>query len=39
MEHTLGAPFAGIVLQISVATGAQVVEGAHIMVIEPVAKR
>jgi len=39
MEHTLNAPFAGIVLQISVAAGAQVVEGAAIMVIDPAAKR
>ena len=34
MEHTLRAPFAGIVAEIAAATGAQVVEGAQIMVIE-----
>ncbi len=39
MEHTLNAPFAGVVLQIPVAPGAQVVEGAHIMLIEPATKR
>jgi 3-methylcrotonyl-CoA carboxylase alpha subunit len=39
MEHTLNAPFAGVVVGISAAAGAQVVEGAHIMVIEPAAKR
>jgi 3-methylcrotonyl-CoA carboxylase alpha subunit len=39
MEHTLNAPFAGVVGRISAAAGAQVVEGAHIMVIEPAAKR
>jgi 3-methylcrotonyl-CoA carboxylase alpha subunit len=33
MEHTLRAPFAGIVRQVSVGGGAQVVEGAEIMVI------
>ncbi len=36
MEHTLRAPFAGAVTKIAVAAGAQVVEGAPIMVIEPV---
>jgi 3-methylcrotonyl-CoA carboxylase alpha subunit len=36
MEHTLRAPFAGIVMQVPVGTGAQVVEGAPIMVLEPV---
>jgi 3-methylcrotonyl-CoA carboxylase alpha subunit len=35
MEHTLRAPFAGLVTQVSVGIGAQVVEGAPIMVIEP----
>jgi len=37
MEHTLRAPFAGIVRQVSVSTGAQVVEGAQVMVLDPVA--
>ena len=37
MEHTLRAPFAGIVTQVPVGSGAQVVEGAPIMVIEPLA--
>ncbi len=36
MEHTLRAPFAGIVTQVPVGAGAQVVEDAQIMVIEPV---
>lgn len=36
MEHTLRAPFAGVVRQVSVSTGAQVVESAPIMVLEPV---
>jgi 3-methylcrotonyl-CoA carboxylase alpha subunit len=36
MEHTLRATFAGIVMQVPVGTGAQVVEGAPIMVLEPV---
>ena len=36
MEHTLRAPFAGVVTQVPVGTGAQVVEGAQIMVIEPI---
>jgi 3-methylcrotonyl-CoA carboxylase alpha subunit len=35
MEHTLRAPFAGIVKELPVSTGAQVVEGAPIMVLEP----
>ncbi|MGA2893809.1 MAG: biotin carboxylase N-terminal domain-containing protein [Xanthobacteraceae bacterium] len=35
MEHTLRAPFAGVVTQVPVGIGAQVVEGAPIMVIEP----
>jgi 3-methylcrotonyl-CoA carboxylase alpha subunit len=35
MEHTLLAPFAGVVRQVAVATGAQVVDGSEIMVIEP----
>jgi len=34
MEHTLRAPFAGIVAEVAVGAGAQVVEGAPIMVIE-----
>ena len=34
MEHTLRAPFAGIVASINAAAGEQVVEGAEIMVIE-----
>jgi biotin carboxyl carrier protein len=37
MEHTLRAPFAGKVMQVAVEIGAQVVEGAQIMVIERVA--
>jgi 3-methylcrotonyl-CoA carboxylase alpha subunit len=36
MEHTLRAPFAAIVMQVPVTTGAQVVEGAQVMVLEPV---
>ncbi len=36
MEHTLRAPFAAIVMQVPVITGAQVVEGAQVMVLEPV---
>ncbi|MGH6674393.1 MAG: acetyl/propionyl/methylcrotonyl-CoA carboxylase subunit alpha [Xanthobacteraceae bacterium] len=39
MEHTLHAPFAGIVRRIAVAAGAQVVEGGEIMVIDPAAAR
>jgi 3-methylcrotonyl-CoA carboxylase alpha subunit len=35
MEHTLRAPFAGIVTQVPVHSGVQVVEGAPIMVLEP----
>jgi 3-methylcrotonyl-CoA carboxylase alpha subunit len=35
MEHTLRAPFAGVVKQIAVSAGVQVVEDAQIMVIEP----
>ncbi len=34
MEHTLRAPFAGVVTQVPVSRGAQVVEGAPIMVLE-----
>jgi biotin carboxyl carrier protein len=34
MEHTLRAPFAGTVTQVAVGAGAQVVEGAQIMLIE-----
>ncbi len=34
MEHTLRAPFAGIVKEVPVGIGAQVVEGAKIMLIE-----
>ncbi|MBO0715873.1 MAG: carbamoyl-phosphate synthase subunit L [Rhizobiales bacterium] len=36
MEHTLRAPFAAVVKEVSVSTGAQVIEGAPIMVLEPV---
>jgi biotin carboxyl carrier protein len=36
MEHTLRAPFAGVVKEVPVSTGAQVIEGAPIMVLEPV---
>jgi 3-methylcrotonyl-CoA carboxylase alpha subunit len=35
MEHTLHAPFAGVVRKVVVAAGAQVVEGGEIMMIEP----
>ena len=35
MEHTLHAPFAGLVRHIAVAVGVQVVEGGEIMLIEP----
>jgi len=35
MEHTLRAPFPGVVTKVPGAAGAQVVEGAEIMVIEP----
>jgi 3-methylcrotonyl-CoA carboxylase alpha subunit len=34
MEHTLHAPFAGVVRHVAVAAGAQVVEGGEIMLIE-----
>jgi 3-methylcrotonyl-CoA carboxylase alpha subunit len=36
MEHTLRAPFAAVVKDVPVSTGAQVIEGAPIMVLEPV---
>ena len=36
MEHTLRAPFAGVVTQVPVRTGAQVVESAPIMVLEQI---
>ena len=39
MEHTLRAPFAAVVKELPVSTGAQVVEGAPIMVLEPIAAR
>jgi len=39
MEHTLRAPFAGIVSRVPVGAGAQVVEDAQIMVIEPAPER
>jgi 3-methylcrotonyl-CoA carboxylase alpha subunit len=35
MEHTLRAPFAAVVKEVPVSTGAQVMEGAPIMVLEP----
>jgi 3-methylcrotonyl-CoA carboxylase alpha subunit len=35
MEHTLHAPFAGLVRNVAVVAGAQVVEGGEIMLIEP----
>ncbi len=35
MEHTLHAPFAGVVRNVAVAAGSQVVEGGEIMLIEP----
>jgi 3-methylcrotonyl-CoA carboxylase alpha subunit len=35
MEHTLHAPFAGVVRTVAVAEGTQVVEGGEIMLIEP----
>ncbi len=38
MEHTLRAPFAGTVTQVLVRTGAQVVESAPVMVLEPIAE-
>jgi len=34
MEHTLRAPFAGMVASVAVAVGTQVVEGAQIMMIK-----
>jgi 3-methylcrotonyl-CoA carboxylase alpha subunit len=34
MEHTLRAPFAGIVAEVAADAGVQVVEGARILVIE-----
>jgi 3-methylcrotonyl-CoA carboxylase alpha subunit len=36
MEHTLRAPFAAVVKEVPVRSGAQVIEGAPIMVLEPV---
>ena len=36
MEHTLRAPFDGTVTQVPVRTGAQVVESAPVMVLEPI---
>jgi 3-methylcrotonyl-CoA carboxylase alpha subunit len=39
MEHTLYAPFAGVVREIAVAAGAQVGEGGSIMLIEPAKTR
>jgi len=38
MEHTLRAPFAGVVVQVPVRSGVQVVEGAPIMVLERTAE-
>jgi len=35
MEHTLHAPFAGVVRNVAIAAGTQVVEGGEIMLIEP----
>jgi 3-methylcrotonyl-CoA carboxylase alpha subunit len=35
MEHTLHAPFAGVVRNVAVVEGTQVVEGGEIMLIEP----
>jgi 3-methylcrotonyl-CoA carboxylase alpha subunit len=35
MEHTLRAPFAGVVADVRAGSGSQVVEGAQIMMIEP----
>ncbi|MGA7429534.1 MAG: hypothetical protein WBW35_03785 [Xanthobacteraceae bacterium] len=35
MEHTVRAPFDGAVARVAVDAGAQVVEGAQIMVLEP----
>jgi biotin carboxyl carrier protein len=34
MEHTLRAPFSGTVVEVAARVGAQVVEGARIMLIE-----
>jgi 3-methylcrotonyl-CoA carboxylase alpha subunit len=39
MEHTLHAPFAGIVQKVAVVSGTQVVEGGEIMVIAPAEPR
>ena len=36
MEHTLRAPFAAVVKELPVSSGAQVIEGAPIMVLEPI---
>ena len=36
MEHTLRAPFPAVVKELPVSSGAQVVEGAPIMVLEPI---
>ena len=36
MEHTLRAPFAGVVRELPVSSGTQVVEGAPIVVLEPI---
>jgi biotin carboxyl carrier protein len=38
MEHTLRAPFAGVVADVAVGAGVQVVEGAKIMLIERAAE-
>jgi len=38
MEHTLRAPFAAVVIEVPVRNGAQVVEGAPVMVLERVEK-
>ncbi len=38
MEHTLRAPFAGTVTHVPVRTGAQVVESAPVMVLEPISE-
>jgi biotin carboxyl carrier protein len=37
MEHSLRAPFAGVVRELPVSIGTQVVEGTPIVVLEPVA--
>ena len=39
MEHTLHAPFAGVVRNVAVAAGAQVVEGGEIVLMEPLENR